>query len=159
LFGYSRNIKGVNLPRAITFASTFYSLGIPPEFIGCRALENLSEGEWNVLQKFYPDLKNDLVSVGNYISWQNVNMLMEMHEQVAKKSLINNETLKSALTKILKDLDIVEAIMKIKLGPAALKHRKHENYVNNFLISFLENSDEEAKKFLVESAKLRRCLG
>jgi phosphoenolpyruvate carboxylase len=134
LFGYSRNVKGVNLPRAITFASTFYSLGIPPEFIGCRALEDLSEGEWDVLQKFYTGLKNDLRSVGSYISWQNVNMLMEL-------------------------LDTVEAIMKIKLGPATLKHRKHENYVNNFLISFLENSEEEAKKFLVESAKLRRCLG
>ena len=30
LFGYSRNVKGKAMPRAIPFAAAFYSLGIPP---------------------------------------------------------------------------------------------------------------------------------
>ncbi|HID05029.1 MAG TPA: phosphoenolpyruvate carboxylase, partial [Aigarchaeota archaeon] len=43
LFGYSRRLGGKNLPRAIPFTAVFYSLGMPPEFIGLRALEQLSE--------------------------------------------------------------------------------------------------------------------
>jgi hypothetical protein len=42
---------------------------------------------------------------------------------------------------------------------AALTQRKHENLTNNFLISYLEGEDTEAKKALIEAAKLRRCLG
>ena len=34
LFGYSRGIGEVSLPRAIKFTSSFYSIGVPPEFIG-----------------------------------------------------------------------------------------------------------------------------
>ena len=37
LFGYSRNVKGKAMPRAIPFAAAFYSIGIPPEFIGASA--------------------------------------------------------------------------------------------------------------------------
>ena len=34
LFGYSRCVAGVCLPRAISFATALYSVGIPPEFLG-----------------------------------------------------------------------------------------------------------------------------
>ena len=38
LFGYNRRLKGESLPRAITFTSTLYSLGCPPELFGLEAL-------------------------------------------------------------------------------------------------------------------------
>jgi phosphoenolpyruvate carboxylase len=38
LFGYSRNIGGVSLPRVITFTAALYSLGLPPELLGLNAL-------------------------------------------------------------------------------------------------------------------------
>ena len=39
LYGYSRNIGELKLPRAITFCAALYSYGLPPEIIGLNALE------------------------------------------------------------------------------------------------------------------------
>lgn len=38
LFGYSRSMEGVKLPRAIGFCCALYSLGLPPELLGLNAL-------------------------------------------------------------------------------------------------------------------------
>ena len=51
LFGYSRCVAGVCLPRAIAFAAALYSIGVPPEFIGMRTLNELNEKEWAALKK------------------------------------------------------------------------------------------------------------
>ena len=53
LFGYSRCVAGVCLPRAIAFAAALYSVGLPPEFIGMRALNQLNENESALLKKYY----------------------------------------------------------------------------------------------------------
>ena len=159
LFGYSRNVAGVTLPRAITFAAALYSIGIPPEFIGAKVLEDLDEAEWRVTEKYYFNLRKDFASVGGYVSWQNVNMLMDMHLKTAKRADMNVDNLRLALTRILADLKCVEEKLDVKLGPRTPTQRKHENFTNNFLISYLEREDDEAKKALVEAAKLRKCLG
>jgi phosphoenolpyruvate carboxylase len=160
LFGYSRNVAGVSLPRAIPFAASLYSIGIPPEFIGCKVLDDLNENEWNVLQKHYVHMKHDLNTVSGYVSWENINMLMEMHEKAAEKAHVSVDKLEIALTKLLGDLKAVEEKLAIKIGPRTPSQRRHENFTNNFLISFLErDNDKEAKEDLIEAAKLRRCLG
>ncbi|PWH13054.1 MAG: phosphoenolpyruvate carboxylase [Anaerolineae bacterium] len=38
LFGYFRNVSGIQLPRAIAFTCCLYSLGIPPELLGLHVL-------------------------------------------------------------------------------------------------------------------------
>jgi phosphoenolpyruvate carboxylase len=159
LFGYSRSVAGVSLPRAITFAAAMYSIGIPPEFIGAKVLDDLSDQELEVTQKYYVNLKKDFASVGGYVSWENVNMLMEMHLKTAKRVAMDVDGLRLALTRILADLKTVEEKLDVKLGPRTSTQRKHENFTNNFLISHMEREDEEAKKALVEAAKMRRCLG
>ncbi len=40
LFGYSRSIGEVALPRAIKFTASLYSIGLPPELLGLNALNN-----------------------------------------------------------------------------------------------------------------------
>ena len=70
LFGYSRCVAGVCLPRAISFATALYSVGIPPEFIGMKALNQLNEQEWKTLNKHYLKMQYDLKVVGEYVSIQ-----------------------------------------------------------------------------------------
>ncbi len=159
LFGYSRNVAGVNLPRAITFAAALYAIGVPPEFVGCSALDDLNEAELNLVLKYYVNVKHDLSTVGGFLSWQNVNMLMEMHQKVAERAGTSREKIRTALTRILADLQTAEEKLGIKLGPRTPTQKRHENFANNFLIAYLEREDDEARKALVEAAKMRRCLG
>jgi phosphoenolpyruvate carboxylase len=159
LFGYSRKVGGAVLPRAIPFAGALYSLGIPPEFIGFEALDSLGEDEWDALRNYYTNMKYDLDMVAGYLSWHNVNTLMELYKEVSRRAGVNEDKLRSALTELLLDLKVVEEKLGIRLGPKSLAHRKYENIVNSFLISYLERDDEEAKKCLEEAARLRKCLG
>jgi len=57
LFGYSRSMKGMKLPRAIKFCAAFYSIGLPPELLGLSAL---SEKEFDILHGLYTKLDDDL---------------------------------------------------------------------------------------------------
>lgn len=159
LFGYSRDVAGIKLPRAITFASALYSTGIPPEFIGAKALNDLTDKEFESLQKNYVNIKQDLTIAGGYVSWQNINMLMEMRSKAAKRAGMNEDTLSLALAKILEDYKAVEEMLGVKLGPRTTTQRKHENFTSNFLISYVDQEDDEARKALIESAQLRHCLG
>jgi phosphoenolpyruvate carboxylase len=159
LFGYSRCVAGVCLPRAISFATALYSIGLPPEFIGLKALNQLGEEEWSTLSNHYLKMQYDLKVVGEYVSFGNVNMLLEMNHNTAKRAGMSEEKLKDALTTVLEDLNTAEERLDLKLGPRGVAQRKHENFTNNFLLSFLQKLDAEAKTALTESAKLRKCLG
>ncbi|MEM1589153.1 MAG: phosphoenolpyruvate carboxylase, partial [Candidatus Bathyarchaeia archaeon] len=159
LFGYSRSIGRVSLPRAIPFAAALYSLGIPPELIGLRALNNINEAEWNVLNKYYVNLKHDLEFAGSLLSWRNLNMLAEMIDQIAKIVCASREELRSAISELMKDLEVVGENFSINLEPKTLTQRRHENIVNDFLIAFIEQNSQDIQKCLVEAARIRRCLG
>jgi phosphoenolpyruvate carboxylase len=159
LFGYSRNVQGIALPRAITFATALYSLGVPPEFIGLEALNDMTEVELTLLNKYYVNMKPDLNAVAGYLSWQNLNMLMGMHKEVARRAGMDGEQLSLALTRLLLDINVAQEDFGIKFGPRNLTHRKYENTTSNFLISYMERNDEEAKDYLEEAAQLRRSLG
>ncbi len=65
LFGYSRSMKGITLPRAIKFCASFYSVGIPPELLGLSAL---SEKEFDELHSLYTKIDEDLQDSARYIN-------------------------------------------------------------------------------------------
>ncbi len=156
LFGYSREVGTVRLPRAIAFTAAMYSLGIPPELVGASGLANLSEREWELLEECYVNWKNDLKSASEFLCWQNLNYLMgekEVVEEVTKKFGLGE-----VIPGIMKDLELLEQVTGISLGPRNLDHRKHENVVNNILIS-LAKDPEEATRYIVEAGRIRHSLG
>lgn len=65
LFGYSRSLKGIKLPRAIKFCAAFYSIGIPPELLG---LSGLSEKEFDELHEHYTKIDEDLKDAAKYLN-------------------------------------------------------------------------------------------
>ncbi len=159
LFGYSRCVAGVCLPRAISFATALYSVGLPPEFIGLKAISQLTEAEYGAVTKHYVKFQYDLKVVGEYVSVANLNMLLEMSQAVAKRAGMSDDKLRISLKTVLEDLATVEEKLGTKLGPKGIEQRKHENFTNNFLLSYLQKQECEAKEALTESAKLRKCLG
>ncbi len=63
LFGYSRSMDGVALPRAIGFTASMYSLGIPPELLGLNALR---DRDWEKLDDVMPHYRETLAQVMVY---------------------------------------------------------------------------------------------
>lgn len=57
LFGYSRSMGGITLPRAITFTSALYSIGMPPEILG---LNVLTKEDIEFIKKVYVNFEDDL---------------------------------------------------------------------------------------------------
>lgn len=159
LFGYSRSVGRVTLPRAITFAAALYTLGIPAEFIGLRAIAELNEAEWSLLKDCYVNLKHDLETVASFLSWRNLNMLADMSQQMAELVGMETRVLQDAVSEILMDLNVIEEEFGLKLGPRTITQRRYENAVNDFLLAFLEQNHEDAVKRLLEAALMRRCLG
>ncbi len=69
LFGYSRSLKGISLPRAIKFCGAFYSLGLPPELLGLSAL---NEREFGELHELYIKLDEDLQDCTRFLNKTNL---------------------------------------------------------------------------------------
>ncbi len=65
LFGYSRSLGGVTLPRAIAFNAALYSIGLPPELLGLNAL---SEDDLAFLRGVYVNLDDDLADAARYLN-------------------------------------------------------------------------------------------
>jgi len=156
LFGYSREVGTTRLPRAIKFTAVMYSLGIPPELIGASAFAELSEREWQLLEEYYVNWKEDLKSASEFLCWQNLNCLLGEKEIVDK--ITKKFKLQEVIPEIMKDLEFLEQTAGISMGPKTLDHRKHENIANNILIS-LAGDHSETPRYIVEAARIRHSLG
>lgn len=154
-FTYSRRLGNVELPRAIPYACVLYSLGIPPEFIGLRALRELTEEEYRVLQAGYTHMREDLASVAGFVCFENINLLLSSDSET-KPAL---QQLRNALPLYAEDLETAESLFNVKLGPRTLSERKYGNIVSNFLISYIQEDHKSAVDEMLKAAALRRCLG
>ena len=79
LYGYSRNIGDLKLPRAITFCAALYSYGLPPEIIGLNALEGK---DIDYIKDIYANFENDLRDSLKYLNEENLHIFP--HEIVEK---------------------------------------------------------------------------
>lgn len=69
LFGYSRSVSGIKLPRAITFCASLYSYGLPPELLGLNALTG---SEIDYIRGIYPNFDSDLKDSLQYLNKSNL---------------------------------------------------------------------------------------
>jgi len=156
LFGYSRQMGSTKLPRAIEFTAVMYSLGLPPELIGTSVSVSLSEEDWRLVDEYYVNWREDIQCASGYFCWQNLNYLMGEREVVRK--ITKKFGLKEAIPEIMKDLQLLEENLGMKLGPHNLDQRKHENIANNILIS-LVGDYRETVGYILEAGRIRRSLG
>ncbi len=144
LFGYSRGIGKVKLPRAISYTAALYSLGVPPELIGTgRGLAIAKkDGTLPLVEKHYVNLKHDLYFAGKFLYKLGL-------EALAKKS--------PAWKKILQDVIEIEKYLGEPLCAKYLNEQEHQ------LISAKIHQNLKSGRgitaLIEKSALLRKSLG
>ncbi len=142
LLAYGRKLGTVELPRAITFTAGFYSIGIPPEFIGAgRTLNKLSKSQSNVLFSTYKSMKDNFVAAGKYLNHDNLSALTK-----------NNK----GWQEIRQDIDYLEQILNVKFGPTTNNEKMHIELSGKLLKS---KSGSESTKLIEQMAVIRGSLG
>jgi phosphoenolpyruvate carboxylase len=144
LFGYSRGLGKVKLPRAIGFTAALYSLGIPPELIGTgRGLKLAKErGLLKVIEKWYVNLQSDLRQAGKYVNKKNL-------KKFAKKDKFWEG--------ILEDITATEDYLGMPIGPATFEEENHEKMTEKIALAF--EKKQPLTLLLEKGAKLRRSMG
>ena len=83
LFGYGRSLGGLGgatLPRAIGFAASLYSIGVPPELLGLAALD---EADLAFIRESCPSLNEDLRAALRFTNERHVlDLLGENHLRI-----------------------------------------------------------------------------
>jgi phosphoenolpyruvate carboxylase len=113
LFGYSRGLGKVSLPRAIGFTAALYSLGVPPELIGTgRGLAAAKKaGTLQLAEKYYVNLKHDLYFAGKFLF---------------KPGLANLAKKYPGWKNILTDVEEIEKYLGKPLAPKYLNEQEHQ---------------------------------
>lgn len=141
LFGYSRGVGSVKLPRAIGFTASLYSLGVPPEIIGTgRGLNQIPQKE--LLEKYYLNIKNDLLRAGRFL---NKGVL----KKLANQSPIWNG--------VIEDVRGIEEYLQTELAPANFEEKQHQIIVEEIYNRLQKN--ESPAEMIVQAAILRKSLG
>lgn len=143
LLAYSRSMGEQTLPRAITFTSAFYAVGIPPEFIGMgRTLRSLKPADLELLRGVYPNLANDLAAAGRYLNLENLAGLAK-HNQ--------------AWLEIEEDVTAVRDLLGIRLGPKTAKEASHYRLASAILA--MKDDKTILSDLITRMAELRKSLG
>jgi len=107
LFGYSRSVGGISLPRAISFCASLYSIGLPPEILGTNAL---SEKDIDYL-KDISTFEYDLRSAMPYLNERVLDFIPAAVKKRLKTDIVDFETdekHKEVTNKIIKALKMGE---------------------------------------------------
>jgi phosphoenolpyruvate carboxylase len=144
LFGYSRGVGAVRLPRAITFTGALYSLGVPPELIGTGRGLALAEksGLLETVETYYVNIKSDLRRAGRYLNKEALAVLAQISPHWQD---------------IQEDVRCIETYLGEDLGPKTPEEMEHAQ-----LTMFIASNLEQVKTLgeqLAKAALLRKSLG
>lgn len=141
LFGYSRGVGSVRLPRAIGFTAALYSLGVPPEFIGTgRALQQIKTPE--LVEKYFLSFRNEIKRAGRFINKENLSMLAATNP---------------SWKKVHEDVKALEQYLGSEFAPETAEEKEHKEVTSKI---YKELQHHSVSPSLVEEAgKLRHSLG
>ncbi len=143
LLAYSRSMGQQSLPRAITFTAGFYSIGVPPEFIGLgRTLQQLKSSELATLKKEYLHLTKDLMAAGRYLN---------------KANLATLASLNKAWALVQADVATTEKVLGVRFGPRTDDELAHQKLSTAALTLLSETST--LSELVNRMAVLRKSLG
>jgi phosphoenolpyruvate carboxylase len=143
LFGYSRGMGKVTLPRAIGFTAALYSIGVPPELIGTgRGLKGLSKEEIKILKKTYLNFEKDILSAGHYLNKENLKRLSKKYK---------------AFKFVEEDVEKLEEFFGETFTPKTLEEKEH-HLLTTRILDGLEK-EEKLTDTIVRAALLRKSLG
>lgn len=144
LFGYSRGVGKVKLPRAIGFTAALYSLGVPPELIGTgRGLRKaIRLNRIGLLEKHYHGLRTDLIRSGRFLNKENL-------QKLASRS--------SVWESVLKDVSEVEKYLGENLSPVTKEEFEHQKMTGEIYKRVRTN--DPLGKYIQKAAVLRKSLG
>lgn len=139
LFGYSRELRGIKLPRAIGFTASCYSLGIPPELFGLgKGIEEAERArKMSVVESLYKNFKQSILSAGGFLR---------------KESLVE-----LGLLDFCDEIKIIEKYLGEELGPKIEREKEHSEFVQKIILS-LKNGGEPRDE-IEQAAILRQSLG
>jgi len=129
LFGYSRNVEGIILPRVISFCASLYSIGLPPELLG---LHCLTEKDLSFLKVAYPSFLEDLSLVTTYY---------------------NRDVTKLTSPKIAKNIEKVLDMVKYT------ENLLHGEYTSQIIQAILSRKEETITENMIAAGKIRSFLG
>jgi phosphoenolpyruvate carboxylase len=144
LFGYSRGLGSVKLPRAISFTASLYSLGIPPELIGTgRGLKKVIDaGKTKLVEKFYINLKLDMQKAGGFLY---------------KPGLIALAKKQPAFKGVWEDVQEIENYLLAELGPKTAEQKQHYKLCEQLHKQL--NAKKSLAKIIEKQAILRHSMG
>lgn len=129
LFGYSRNVGGITLPRVISFCASLYSIGLPPELLG---LHYLTEKDLTFLKVAYPGFFEDISTAASYY---------------------NKDVTKLISPKIANDIEKVLGMTK------HMENLLHSEYTSQIIQAILSRKEEAITDGIIAAGKVRRFLG
>lgn len=151
LFGYSRGVGKVKLPRAIGFTAALYSLGIPPELIGTgRGIKEMSKSKFQIsnknalklLEKYYVNLKSNLRQAGRYVN-------KDILQKLASHS--------NAWQQVQEDVKAIEEYLGEELKPVTDEQKEHVS-ISRRIYNIMQ-VNKSPKNFITQAAILRKSLG
>lgn len=144
LFGYSRGVGKVKLPRAIGFTGAMYSLGIPPELVGTgRGLaEAKKKGLLPLVEKTYKNLADDMRRAGRFL---NKKTLKKLAREIPQ------------LEGVVTDVNEIESYLGEPLESKTSEEMEHMELVD-LIVTRLDRNNLTGD-LLTQAAVLRKSLG
>lgn len=144
VLGYSRSVDGIELPRAINFTGAFYSVGVPPEFIGFgRALKQLNADHLGVFVRHYPSMKQDFRELARYVNMDALQIL---------------KTQSPAWAEVEEDILILQDIFGFELQPLTREEKQHAEIALQ-VVQIKDGAPIAVTALINRMAQLRHFLG